>query len=185
MIIQGRRSGGGEACKLYPGAAGSCYTDGPTLRKLGSMDEIGKLLPQFLKRHIRGDRAPVLEVLTPLWPRVAGKAMARQAQPVAFGDGTLTLVTGNPSWAIELRGLREEIRAAVNRALGQPLVKQLRVRLDPRMGENNVQETAGRAAVPVEVFRSGPTDANLDPEIRAVLARSFAKYFARGSERVN
>lgn len=149
------------------------------------MDEIGKILPQFLKRHIRGDRAPVLEVLAPLWPQVAGKAMARQARPVAFGDGTLTLVTGNPSWAIELRGLREEIRAAVNRALGRPVVKQLRVRLDPGMGENNLPEIARSSPVPVEAPRGGPAESNLDPEIRAVLARSFAKYFARGGERVN
>lgn len=149
------------------------------------MDEIGKILPQFLKRHVRGERAPVLEVLTPLWPRVAGKAMARQARPVAFGDGTLTLVTGNPSWAIELRGLREEIRAAVNSALGRPLVKQLRVRLDPAMGENHLQETVRRSPVPVEVFRGGPAEANLDPETREVLARSFAKYFARGERRIN
>ncbi len=149
------------------------------------MDEIGKILPQFLKRHIRGERAPVLEVLTPLWPRVAGQAMARQARPAAFGGGTLTLVTGNPSWAIELRGLREEIRTAVNRALGQPVVKQLRVRLDPRMGENKIPEITHSSPVPVEVFRGGPAEANLDPEIRAVLARSFAKYFARDNARIN
>lgn len=148
------------------------------------MDQIGKFLPQFFKRHIRGDRAPVLEVLMPLWPRLAGKAMARQARPVAFGDGTLTLVTGNPSWAIELRGLREEIRAAVNRALGQPVVKKLRVRLDPGMGEDNTPEIAPSSPVPARTLRC-PGEANLDPEVRAVLARSFAKYFARGGERVN
>jgi hypothetical protein len=149
------------------------------------MDEIGKILPQFLRKHVRGERAPVLEVLTPLWPRVAGKAMARQARPAAFGGGTLTLVTGNPSWAIELRGLREEIRAAVNRALGQPVVKQLRVRLDPAMGENDIQETVRSSPVPVELLGGGAAEANLDPEVRAVLARSFAKYFARGGGRVN
>jgi hypothetical protein len=149
------------------------------------MDNIGKILPQLLKKHVRGKGAPVLEILTPFWPRVAGQAMAKQARPVAFGDGTLTLATGNPSWAIELRGLREEIRAAVNSALGRPVVKQLRVRLDPRLSPNAAKETARPSVVPAEVLRSGPAEGSLDPEIRDVLSRSFAKYFGRGQGRLN
>lgn len=149
------------------------------------MDEIGKMLPQFLKRHVRGDRAPVLEVLAPLWPQVAGKAMASQARPVAFAGGTLTLGTGNPSWAVELRALREEIRSAVNSALGRPLVKQLRVRLDPAIGEDAILKTAQRSPVTTEAFGEVPTAANLDPEIRAILASSFAKYFGRDRRKIN
>ena len=149
------------------------------------MDEIGKMLPQFLKRHVRGERAPVLEVLAPLWPRVAGKAMASQARPVAFAGGTLTLGTGNPSWAVELRALQEQIRSAVNGALGQPLVKQLRVRLDPAIGESAKPETAPRSPVSVEASGGVPAEANLDPEIGAVLARSFSKYFGRDGRKIN
>ena len=95
------------------------------------MDELGKLLPRFLNKHVRGDQPPVLEVLAPLWQRVAGRAMAEQSRPVAFGSGTLTLATSSVSWATELRGLQDEIRTAVNRTLGRQLVKRVRVRLSP------------------------------------------------------
>ena len=93
------------------------------------MEEVGEILPRVLQRHVRGAGAPVLEVLTPLWTRVAGKAVAAQARPVAFAAGTLTLSAASPSWARELKGLSEEICTAANRRLGAPVVKQIRVRL--------------------------------------------------------
>jgi hypothetical protein len=151
--------------------------------KDGSMEELGKILPRVLQKHVRGERAPVLPVLTGIWHRVAGKAMAAQARPLAFAAGTLTLAVRCPTWAAQLQGLREEIRRAVNQALGGPVVRQLRVRL-----ENNQQASeAELAAKPREVrsltLASQEADlaslAALDPELRAVVARSFTKYFAR------
>ncbi|HEY6290206.1 MAG TPA: DUF721 domain-containing protein [Terriglobia bacterium] len=151
------------------------------------MEEVGKILPRVLKQHVQGERAPVLDVLAGLWPSVAGKCLAGQARPFGFREGTLTLVTSSESWAIELRGLREEIRAAVNSALGRPLVKQVRVRLTPDLGSE-----LGDAETRPEIFlecqpqltgwpETGPVSGldGLDPEIRAVMARSFAKYFGR------
>ncbi|HUI43357.1 MAG TPA: DUF721 domain-containing protein [Terriglobia bacterium] len=161
------------------------------------MEEVGKILPRVLKRHVRGASAPVLEVLTPLWPRVAGKAMAEQAQPVAFGAGTLTLATSNASWATELYGLREEICAAVNRALGGQVVKQIRVRMAPEINADRAisgqRPAAQRKEPAAETPGWSPAEAGafetllggLDAETRRTLGRSFAKYFARRSEKVN
>ena len=75
------------------------------------MEEVGNILPAVFKRRLRLGGATVADILAPLWARVAGKAMAEQSRPVAFEAGTLTLETGCPSWAVELRRMAEEIRA--------------------------------------------------------------------------
>jgi hypothetical protein len=168
------------------------------------MDDLGKLLPRFLNKHVRGENAPVLEILTPLWPRVAGKAMAEQSRPVAFGNGTLTLAAFSAPWATELRGLHHEILTAINRTLGRPLVKRIRVRqapgpilttgiecncaatpvTPPHPRQQALRSLASRAAAAnaneQELIQTG-----LDPEVREVLLRSFAKYFGRGQRMVN
>lgn len=161
------------------------------------MEEVGKIFPRVLRRHVRGPSAPVLEVLTPLWSRVAGKAMAAQARPVAFAAGTLTLATCSASWARELYGLREEIRAAVNRALGSQVVRQVRVRLAAEAGAERATAEAGLEAPPSggatataawSGAEAGALEACLDGlelPARRALAQSFAKYFARRPERVN
>jgi len=171
------------------------------------MDELATLLPRFFNKHVRGDHAPVLEVLLPLWPWVAGKAMAEQSRPVAFANGILTLAAFSAPWVTELRGLHDEIRTAINRTLGRPLVKRVRVKLAPLSGpdpgcgissafgfENGA--TSARQAfpalpmpgqAPASIHDPGQTglQASLDPEIREVLSRSFTKYFARGNRMVN
>jgi Dna[CI] antecedent, DciA len=171
------------------------------------MDELCKLLPRFLNKHVRGDHAPVLEVLGPLWPRVAGKVMAEQSRPVAFGNGTLTLAASSAPWATELRGLHHEIRTAINRTLGRPLVKRVLVRLAPISSSHASLEVtrafgvgpgapAGNPAFRMLATQDpAPTasanekefglQTGLDAEIREVLLRSFAKYFGRANGRVN
>jgi len=168
------------------------------------MDELGKLLPRFLNKHVRGDQAPVLEVLTPLWTRVAGKAMAEQSRPVAFGNGTVTLAASSAAWATELRGLHDEIRSAINRTLGRPLVKRIRVKLAPALSSGagcDAVATPSHAPpgnpalqvlrMPVErpTFIAAEKELGLqeglDPEIGEILLRSFAKYFGRANRGVN
>ncbi len=92
------------------------------------MDEVGKILPTVFKTHVyRGDPT-VVEILAPLWPRVVGKAMARQSRPAAFSRGTLTLATESESWCLQLERMGEEIRAEINAFLGSSVVKRLRIR---------------------------------------------------------
>ncbi|HXJ91567.1 MAG TPA: DUF721 domain-containing protein [Terriglobia bacterium] len=170
------------------------------------MDELSKLLPRFLSKHVRGDQPPVLEVLAPLWPRVAGRAMAEQSRPVAFGNGTLTVAASSAPWATELRGLHDEIRIAVNRTLGRPLVKRVRVRLTPVGSEDGrdlsggvglereapsarqdfgILPTPGEAPASIYDGKEFSLHAGLDPETREIMFRSFAKYFGRTNRRVN
>jgi len=143
------------------------------------VDEIGKLLPTLLKREIRRPEPRLLEILVPLWPRMAGKAMAQHARPADFNFGTLTLHTDCPTWGLQLRHMSGEICAKVNGLLGQPLVKKLRVRVVASL-EATHQSTKERVTRLPEVFAAETTlnqHSITDPEIASALATSYAKYF--------
>ncbi len=93
------------------------------------MEEIGKSLPIIFKRHLRHDEPQLAEILAPLWSRVAGRAVAEHSRPVAFKSGELTLETSCETWAGQLRQMRAQLAEAVNRYMGTPVVKELRVRV--------------------------------------------------------
>lgn len=150
------------------------------------MDEVGKILPTLFKAHARHGESPVAEILAPLWPRVVGKAMARQCRPVTFIHGTLTVVAESESWSLQLQQMEEEVRAEINAFLGGPVVKRLLVRqvigLDavntppPRADlgqpEKSSREWADRAASP----KSG---------IARLADRALQKRFARSFRKVD
>jgi predicted nucleic acid-binding Zn ribbon protein len=92
------------------------------------MEAVGKLLPAIFKRQMRRDDARLVDLLAPCWPSAAGRSIAENSAPVHFGAGTLTLETTCPTWAIQLRGMAEEIRAGINNFMGAPIVKTIRVR---------------------------------------------------------
>ena len=91
------------------------------------MEKIAKILPVVLKGQVRRTEPPVIEIIAPLWPCVAGKAMSEHCRPVAFKQGTLTLTTECSTWRTQLQQMAEEIRAEVNSYLGRPVVKRLKV----------------------------------------------------------
>ncbi len=143
------------------------------------MEEIGKIFPSIFKKHVQGRQPRVVEILAPLWPRVAGKAMARQSQPVAFGAGTLTLATACPSWATELRRMAEEIRAQVNSFLGGPVVKRLRVRYTPELEIRKSEFETGNSKFENRSWEPDFEFPRIDPEVARILEQSFTKYFSR------
>lgn len=93
------------------------------------MQGIASVLPTVLKGCVQRGQPRIVEILGPFWLRIVGKAIAAQSAPVAFAAGTLTVATSVPPWAVQLRGMSEEIRAAVNDFLGGPVVKKLRIEL--------------------------------------------------------
>jgi predicted nucleic acid-binding Zn ribbon protein len=93
-----------------------------------SMEEISRILPLIFRSQVRRDNPRVVEILAPLWPQVAGKPMARHSRPVAFEEGTLTLESDCTAWSAEMRRIADDIRAQINRYLGVPTVRKLKVR---------------------------------------------------------
>jgi hypothetical protein len=151
------------------------------------MEEIGKILPSVFKPHVRESGPALVELLVPLWPRLVGKAIARQSRPAVFEAGTLQVVTSCPTWAAQLRQLTDEIRAEINDHLGCPVVKRLRVRYEPKAGGTETLMPA-RASYSVPEVPAGRTldgAARLEPELSGVLQGSFAKYFSRHERKVH
>lgn len=73
----------------------------------------------------------MLDILASLWPLVAGKPMARHSRPVGFQGGTLILECDCTAWSAELRRMSDDILAHVNRYLGVPAVRNLKVSYVP------------------------------------------------------
>jgi len=145
------------------------------------VQEIGRLLPSVIKKQVRQVEPLWIGILRALWPRLVGKTIARQCQPSSFASGTLTVSTDSKTWATQLRYLAEEIRAEINGFLAQSLVKKLRIKLVPQL-----ELFPPKAVVPAasDGFRSpDPSTQSVglvpDAEIAHIVAKSYAKYFAR------
>jgi len=80
--------------------------------------------------------AATLAPATPLarvqrvWAQAVGAAVAREAEPVAMRGATLTVACRSAVWAHELDLMSGEVTAALNEALGAPVVDALRCRAD-------------------------------------------------------
>jgi predicted nucleic acid-binding Zn ribbon protein len=80
--------------------------------------------------------AATLAPATPLarvqrvWAEAVGPAVAREAEPVAVRDATLTVACRSAVWAQELDLMSTDVLAALNRALGGPVLDALRCRAD-------------------------------------------------------
>jgi predicted nucleic acid-binding Zn ribbon protein len=62
------------------------------------------------------------------WERVAGPAIAAAAHPAAERDGVLTINCEASVWAQELDLMGERLIAALNDALGEDAIRELRCR---------------------------------------------------------
>ena len=144
------------------------------------MDDIGRVLPSLFRKEIGRAEPHLVEILQPLWPRIAGDAIAQHSRPFAFGCGMLTLATDGASWNTVLRHMSADIRARINAFLGQPVVKKLRfktLRQTERFSPPPARRQTFRAPL------SGPlpldTAAIADAEVAEVLTESYRKYFNR------
>jgi hypothetical protein len=64
-----------------------------------------------------------------VWERALGPDLARRSYPVELRRGRLLVAGPNAAWVQQLSFLREQIRQAVNRALGEELVREVRLRV--------------------------------------------------------
>lgn len=145
------------------------------------MDEIGKLLPSLFRKQIGRAEPHLLEILIPLWPRIAGSIIAQHSRPSVFASGVLTLHTDSATWGTQLRYMSEEIRAEINGFLGRAVVKKVRIKTVPQSylfsPPRRLRETTLPAMPPAE--KPMDTDSIADPEIASALLSSYAKYFNR------
>jgi hypothetical protein len=155
------------------------------------MEEVGRLLPLAVNRHMHDGDSRLLQVLSALWPRAVGKGIAQNSRPVSFVSGRLTMATACPSWAAQLSQMREEVRAAINGFLGKPLVKQIQIRHMPSLvlqtetpgvGRGNWELQTGQPNLALPDSKPALKLTNLGPEIAPFVEEAFAKYFSKAAK---
>jgi Dna[CI] antecedent DciA-like protein len=149
------------------------------------MEEVGKLLPRIFKRQMGRKDPRLVEILGPLWLRVAGSGIAENSNPIAFTGGTLTLETSCLSWAAQLRQMREEIRAEINKYLGCSVVKKIEVTV--ALDSGRMKPETSRIKFPGSDARK-TNGAGANPKIDLTTAQteghSKKKFPARGEGRL-
>lgn len=65
------------------------------------------------------------------WAEIVGADVAARARPVSLKDGLLRIKTDSAIWAAEFRYLAPEVIKRVNAELESPLVKEIKVWVDP------------------------------------------------------
>ena len=152
------------------------------------MEEVGRILPSVVGKHMHDADPRLVQVLSALWPRAVGKEIAQHSRPVSFASGTLTLATACPSWAAQLGQMGEEVRAAINGFLGRPLVRKVRVRHTPslvlesdksKVGTRNWKLETGESKLDSPDSKPALELANLDPEVGRTVAEAFTRYFSK------
>ncbi len=148
------------------------------------MEEIGKSLPVIFKRHLRRNEPQLADILAPLWARVAGRAIAEHSRPVGFESGELVLETSCETWAGQLRQMSAQVVEAVNRYLGTPAVRELRVRVRANAPAWDARKQLKlHAPDSREPLIAGFDTAGDHTETKRIVERSYAKYFSRGAKR--
>lgn len=160
------------------------------------MEELGSIIPKAFHKHVLRGKQHVLEILTPLWPRVVGKFISQSSRPVAFDNGMLTLAVSSPVWATQLQAMADPIRAQINSSLGSPVVKKLRIRREAAQTRTPVllaPMTEAHPSTPASAPEFGALPGKLlwaddgiklPPELAEVVERSFVKYFSRSGKKI-
>ncbi len=65
--------------------------------------------------------------VTVLWPEIVGADLAGHVIPESFVDGVLTLRAESTTWATQVRYLLPTLRTAIDTAVGQGVVTDIRI----------------------------------------------------------
>lgn len=120
------------------------------------------------------------------WVSVVGEEIARRSEPEALAGGVLTVRVTDPVWGRTILKLQGRIVSRLNRDLGQNLVRRInftrRERLANEGGDKGeVRRPEPKAVAPDSVVRAA--EAILDPETRAMVTKTAARYLQVQRER--
>jgi hypothetical protein len=95
------------------------------------MDPLFKILPAILKAS--GASEEVAEAAcVAAWKHAVGESLSSHAVPVQLQGQTLVVVVADNIWKKQLEHMRGQLLFRLNSVLGQPLVKSLELRIDPK-----------------------------------------------------
>ncbi|HSF17271.1 MAG TPA: DUF721 domain-containing protein [Vicinamibacteria bacterium] len=141
-------------------------------------DVMAQVIPSDAKDRIYG-----IGLVQRRWRNAVGVELARRSEPDSLNDGVLTVRVTDPAWGRMLMKLGQRIVPRLNHALGVRLVRRINFKTVSRL------EQAPMASLPSD---SGPrssgavlpesvakvVDSIQDSEIREIVGRTAARYFA-------
>jgi hypothetical protein len=99
------------------------------------MDKLIKYLPAILRAS---DSSPELveAACIAAWKQAVGEGLSSHAVPVQVQNGALVVVIADNVWKKQLEHMRGQLLFRLNSVLGQPLVKSIELRVDPKKLES-------------------------------------------------
>lgn len=91
---------------------------------------IGNILDNVLKSY-RSEADPGLKDVWHLWDAAVGETIAQNARPAAYKGNLLIVHVSNSTWIHQLQFLKNDLISALNAALGQPLLTDIRFKIGP------------------------------------------------------
>ena len=96
-----------------------------------TMDNLIKSLPAILKASGASEEVAEAACLA-AWKHAVGEGLSGHAVPVQLQNHTLVVAVADAIWQKQLEHMRGQLLYRVNSVLGQPLVKSIELRIDPR-----------------------------------------------------
>ncbi len=91
---------------------------------------IANILENVLSAY-RSEADSGLKAVWRLWDAAVGEAIAQNARPAAFKGDLLIVHVSNSTWVHQLQFLKKDIIAALNAALEQPLLVDIKFKIGP------------------------------------------------------
>ena len=145
------------------------------------MDELIKTLPGIL-RSVGNAKEVVEAAAIAAWKRAAGSGLRNHAAPLRLDGKTLVVAVADAVWQKQLGAMKGQFLFRINAILGQPLVSQIDLRIDPRIASTRPSprlETKEQVLdkVPLELFSAA--SAIKDKQLRQVFLKAVASSIER------
>ncbi|HSE30489.1 MAG TPA: DUF721 domain-containing protein [Pyrinomonadaceae bacterium] len=142
------------------------------------MEELIKTLPSIL-RSIGDDPDVTTAATIAAWKRAAGDGLRQHAVPVSLKDGTLVVAVADAVWQKQLRAMISELIYKTNVILGQALVKQVNLVVDPTVVNPDRRNSSEQSPTEVPEEISSAASVIADVQLREKFIRAAAGTLAR------
>ncbi len=131
------------------------------------------------------ERIYSVELIHHAWPRAVGAELAKRSEPEALRGGVLTVRVTDATWGKMIYKLQDRIVDKLNQELGGRLIRRINFTKRSQLQhpfEDTVPETPAAEPTPPEAVVSAAS-AIEEPELRALVLRSAARYLDAQSQR--
>ncbi len=87
---------------------------------------LGEAIEAYLQSNGLKEKVQMEQVIMD-WPRIMGKAIADNTEQIWFRSGVFYVRMNNPVWKAELGMAKSKIKEMLNKALGQPLIDEVKI----------------------------------------------------------